>query len=179
MNLTLGSVVPLTMFFILLLFHLISMFVLWSPCARQEKVSFQENWRCIDAARFFSQNKERILLRFGGITSLQIRITNCARTSEWIQGWNLSEVSPTSIFAESLIFHASSVSHSFPPSLFVSRFSPIFLYFCTFPFLSLLSCPSLLSLLSLVKPRRPRSTFSLLLPDSLCSDLVAFITRTY
>ena len=32
---------------------LISMFLLWSPLPRQEKVSFHENWRCIEAETCF------------------------------------------------------------------------------------------------------------------------------
>ena len=90
---------------------------------------------------FSSQNKERRVWRFGGIIWTHIRIAKVPCTSDWFWGWNLSEVSPTSIFAESLIFHASSVSNSFPPSLFVSLVSLPF-FFISVLSLSCLSYPA-------------------------------------
>ena len=118
------------------------MFVLWSPRARQEKVSFQENWRCIDAARFFSsQNKERILWRFGGITTLQIRITKVpAQVSEFKAEISVKSLLP--LFSLSLLYFMPLLSLIPFPLLslslsFLSHFS-LFLYF---PFLVSLILP--------------------------------------
>ena len=151
------------------------MFVLWSPCARQEKVSFQENWRCIDAARFFSQNKERLLWRFGGITSLQIRITKVpAQVSEFKAEISVRSLLP--LFSLSLLYFMPLLSLILFPLLslslsFLSHFS-LFLYF---PFLVSLILP--IFVISCKTTQTKINFFTV--TSRLCSDLVAFISWNY